>query len=331
MPETSFNHYSLTANPLFPPREPRASGWLKVAHHEIAFEICGPRGARPAVFLHGGPGAAQGPGARQFHDQNEYEVVYFHQPGCGNSRPSVADDIEGGLRDNNTESLISIIEQLRILLGVEKWQVFGGSWGSYLGLAYAEACPQRVSELVLRGIYLLDDASIDWLYKPGGASQVFPSLFDEWTSLIPANEHDDLIGAAYRILTGKDAAARLKLAQAYCAYENGIASLVPGNTITTDKQALEMATLEFHYAVTRGGMPNGHLLDQACRLHDIPGVIVHGQWDLVCAMRQAVELSKVWPEAQLLPTIAGHSASDGANRAALVGSTKNFAETGEEP
>ncbi len=269
------------------------------------------------MFLHGGPGGGTGPNMRRFFDPAHYRIVLFDQRGCGRSTPRAE------LAGNTTWDLVADIERLREHLGIGRWIVFGGSWGSTLGLAYAERHPERVRALVLRGIFLLRRFELEWFYQ-SGASLVFPDLWEDFLAPIPAVERGDLISAYHRRLTAADPAVRLEAARAWARWE-ARTSFLRGNpdyvaSFDDDAHALEFARIEAHYFVHGGFFETeDQLLRDAHRLAGIPGVIVHGRYDLVCPLRSAWDLKRAWPQAELrIVPDAGHSAFEPGNAAALV-------------
>jgi proline iminopeptidase len=312
---------------LYPPIEPHRHGMLAVTDgHEIYWEECGNPSGKPAVFLHGGPGAGCDARARRFFDPARYRIVLFDQRGCGRSRPHAS------LEHNTTWDLVADIERLRQLLGIERWQVFGGSWGSTLALAYAESHPERVTELVLRGIFLLRKRELDWFYERGlGASAMYPDLFEEYVAPIPPAERGELVRAFYRRLTGSDRAAALAAARAWAIYEGSTSFLVmdPDNVRKWGEEefALAVARIECHYFVNGGFLKReSQLLDDAHRIRHIPAVIVQGRHDVVCPMMTAWDLHRAWPEADFrVVGDAGHSALEPGITDELVRATDRFA------
>jgi len=303
---------------LYPPIEPCVTGWLPVSPlHTLWYEESGKPAGVPVVFLHGGPGGGTGPNMRRFFDPAHYRIVLFDQRGCGRSTPRAE------LTENTTWDLVDDIERLRAHLGIERWFVFGGSWGSTLALAYAERHPKRVIGLVLRGIFLLRRFELEWFYQ-SGASLVFPDLWEDFLAPIPEVERGDLISAYHRRLTGEDPAARLVAARAWAKWEartsflRGDADYVA--SFDDDAHALEFARIESHYFVNGGFFETeDQLLRDAHRLAGIPGVIVHGRYDLVCPLRSAWDLRRAWPDAELrIVPDTGHSAFEPGNTAALV-------------
>lgn len=310
---------------LYPEIAPYRSGMLAVdARHTLYWEECGNPDGKPVVLLHGGPGAGCSANMRRFHDPAKYRIVLFDQRGAGRSTP------HADLTDNTTWHLVADIEALRAHLGIERWQVFGGSWGSTLALAYAQTHPQRVTELVLRGIFLLRRWELEWFYQEG-ASRLFPDAWAHFLAPIPPVERCDLIGAYYRRLTCDDEGVRLAAARAWSIWEGGTSYLrIPADYAQTHGDpafALAFARIENHYFVNGGFFEEeGQLLRDAHRLAGIPGVIVHGRYDVVCPLQNAFDLHAVWPQAQLhVSPTAGHSAFEEENVDALVRATDRFA------
>ena len=310
---------------LYPDITPYRTGSLAVdARHTLYFEECGNPNGKPVVMLHGGPGAGCTDNMRRFHDPAKYRIVLFDQRGAGRSTP------HADLTDNTTWTLVADIEQLRAHLGIDTWQVFGGSWGSTLALAYAQTHPQRVTELVLRGIFMLRRWELEWFYQEG-ASRLFPDAWQHYLDAIPQVERCDLIGAYYRRLTSSDEATRLAAARAWAIWE-GATSYLHIDPDFMDSHgdarfALAFARIENHYFVNGGFFEvEDQLLRDAHTLADIPGVIVHGRYDVVCPIQSAFDLHKAWPKAQLIVSAAsGHSAFEAENIDALVRATDTFA------
>ena len=311
---------------LYPPLAAYRTGRLRVSPvHELYFEESGnPRG-RPVVFLHGGPGGGTDPKMRRFFDPRRYRIVLFDQRGCGRSTPHAS------LVDNTTWHLVADIEQLRAHLGIDRWQVFGGSWGSTLALAYAETHPARVTGLVLRGIFLLRRSEIEWFYQdPGGAAALFPDLWERYVEPIPAAERDDMIGAYYRRLTSDDPETLVRAARAWSIWEGATSflHLNPGYLAQFEDPAYAaaFARIECHYFINRGFLESdAQLLEDAARIRRIPGVIVQGRYDVVCPMRSAWDLHRAWPQADLrIVPDAGHSAFEDGNIHELVAATDRF-------
>lgn len=308
----------------YPPIEPFDSGYLAVGDgHEIYYEQCGnPRG-KPALFVHGGPGAGGDVNARRFFDPSGYRIVVFDQRGSGRSRPHAS------LEANTTWHLVADMEVLRRTLGIERWLVFGGSWGSTLALAYAETHPTAVSELVLRGIFLLRRVELEWFYQHG-ASLVFPEHWQAFLAPIPHEERHDLLAAYHRRLLSADASVRLEAARAWSIWEGATSSLWPNPTraeqFGSPEFALALARIEAHYFANRGFFSDeNQLLDGVAALRGISAVIVHGRYDMVCPIDTAWRLHRRWPEADLKVVIdAGHSAYEPGITAELVAATDRF-------
>ncbi|MGV2123328.1 prolyl aminopeptidase [Agrobacterium vitis] len=310
---------------LYPEIEPFETGFLDVGDgHVIHWERVGTRGAKPAVFLHGGPGGGITPNQRRVFDPALYDVILFDQRGCGKSTP------HAHLEANTTWHLVADIERLRDMIGVEKWLVFGGSWGSTLALAYAQTHPERVSELVLRGIYTLTKAELDWYYQ-FGVSEMYPDRWEHFIAPIPVEERHDMISAYHRRLTGDDKEVQLACARAWSQWEGATISLIPNiqqiENFGEDHYAIAFARLENHFFINRIWMEDGQLLRDAHKLKGIPGVIVHGRYDMPCPLRYAWELSKLWPDADLhIIEAAGHAMSEPDILDQLIRATDRFAE-----
>ncbi len=308
----------------YPEIEPYASGHLDVGDgHSVYWERVGTPGAKPAVFLHGGPGGGLMPSQRRAFDPARYDVLLFDQRGCGRSTPFAS------LEANTTWHLVADIERLRQMMGAEQWLVFGGSWGSTLALAYAQAHPERVSELVLRGIFTLRRSELLWYYQHG-ASLLFPDKWERFIAPIPQAERGDLMAAYRRRLAGEDAAARLAAAKAWSQWEGETITLLPepevSNAFYADDYALAFARIENHYFVHGGWLEEGQLLRDAGRLRDIPAVIVQGRYDIACPATTAWELHRAWPEAEFVMVEgAGHSFSQPGILHHLVMATDRFA------
>ncbi|HWG77105.1 MAG TPA: prolyl aminopeptidase [Steroidobacteraceae bacterium] len=312
---------------LYPSIRPYQRAHLRVsALHEIYYEQSGNRAGKAALFLHGGPGGATEPAMRRFFDPRRYRIVLFDQRGCGQSHP------HGELRENTTWDLVADIEALREHLGIERWLVFGGSWGSTLALAYAQRHPERVSELVLRGIFLLRRSELEWFYEnPQGAGSLFPDLWERYVQPIPTAERAHLMHAYYRRLTSPDAATRREAAHAWSCWE-GATSFLRTNSAYVAKfddadYASAFARIEAHYFVNGGFLEHeDQLLRDVGRMRHIPGVIVQGRYDVVCPLRSAWDLHCAWPEAQLrIVPDAGHSAFEPGITRELLAATDRFA------
>jgi proline iminopeptidase len=310
---------------LYPPTEPFAIHDIAVDNgHRLYVEECGQPNGIPAIFLHGGPGAGCEPAHRGFFDPTRYRAVLFDQRGCGRSTPHAS------LAANTTCDLIADIEHIRTRLGIERWLVFGGSWGSTLALAYAEMHPHRVSALVVRGIFLCREEEIRWFYQEG-ASWIFPDYWQDYLAPIPEDERDDLLTAYYRRLTSEDESVRTAAAHAWSVWEGRTATLLGNPHVEAHfanlHVALSLARIECHYFVHHAFLAPNQLLRDAHRLAAIPGVIVQGRYDVICPMHSAWELHQAWHAAdlQIIPD-AGHSAFEPGIRSALVAATDHFAQ-----
>lgn len=310
---------------LYPPIEPYNTGRLRVSSlHEIYYEESGNPEGKPVVFLHGGPGGGSEPKQRRFFHPSKYRIVNFDQRGCGKSTPFAS------LEENTTWELVADIEKLRQHLGIERWQVFGGSWGSTLALAYAETHPEHVSELVLRGIFLLRKQEIDWFYQRG-ASILYPDAWEAYHSHIPEGERSDFLSAYYRRLTCEDPSVRLAAAKIWSGWEGATSKLVPDPSFVSDYEkdefAIAFARIEAHYFFNKGFLKtDDQLLSDISKIRHVPAAIVQGRYDVVCPMESAWALHRAWPEAELLITAdSGHSAFDPPNSRALVAATDRFA------
>src|SRR5690606_37394206 len=290
--------------------------------HTIYWERVGTKGAKPAVFLHGGPGGGISANQRRLFDAARYDVILFDQRGCGPSTPFA------GLEANTTWHLVADIERLRAMMGAEQWLVFGGSWGSTLALAYAETHPEQVSELVLRGVYTLTKAELDWYYQ-FGVSEMFPDKWERFCAPIPPAERSDMMRAYHKRLTGADKAAQIEAARAWSLWEGETITLLPepstSDKFGEDDFALAFARIENHFFVNAGWLDEGQLLRDAVRLKGIPGVIVHGRYDMPCPARYAWALSKVWTDADFhLIEGAGHAYSEPGILHRLIEATDRF-------
>lgn len=310
---------------LYPEITPYRSGRLRVSDlHEIYYEECGNPAGKPALVLHGGPGGGIAPFLRQGHDPAKYRIILFDQRGCGQSTPHAS------LVDNTTWHLVADIEVLRQHLGVKRWQVVGGSWGSTLALSYALRHPDRVSELVLRGIFTIRKSEIDWFYQTG-ADQIFPDAWEDYLSVIPAEERGDLVAAYYRRLTGPDDAERQKAARAWSLWEGVTLSLLPNplreKAFAADHYAAAMAAIECHYFVNGAFFDHdGWIIANAGRLREIPAVLIQGRYDVCTPARTAWDLHRAWPEAQLVMVPdAGHTGTEPGIADAMVRATDGFA------
>ena len=313
---------------LYPPIEPFREGRLRVSgRHEIYFEECGNRAGKPVLIVHGGPGGGSNPTMRRFHDPSRYRIILFDQRGCGRSAPHAS------LEDNTTWHLVDDMERLRAHVGVDRWQLMGGSWGSTLALAYAERHPERVIDMVLRGIFLLRRAELEWFYQEG-CSWLFPDAFAAYRKPIPPAEQGDMIAAYYRRLTHPDPKVQLEAARAWSIWEGTTLSLQQDperiKLFSADQYAIAFARIECHYFANRGFFArDDELLAEAHRLAGIPGTIVHGRYDVVTPLKSAFDLKQVWPRAELrIVPDAGHAMTEPGIVHELVAATRHFATAG---
>lgn len=313
---------SMPRGDLFSPLDPYQTGRLKVDDlHTLYWEQCGNPDGVPVIFLHGGPGAGASPTHRRFFDPHFYRIIIMDQRGAGRSTPL------GELKDNDIPHLVADLEALRTALGIQRWMVFGGSWGSTLSIAYAQAHPERVIGLVLRGIFLMRRQEINWfLYD---MRQIFPEAWNQFNNYIPADERGDLLEAYWKRLTHADPAVHMPAARVWSMYEGACSTLMPSPELVSasgeDNHALGLARIEAHYFRNNALDPEDRLLRDVRKIRHIPAVIVQGRYDIVCPIRTADELHRVWPEADyiVIPD-AGHSAMEPGVRTALVQATERF-------
>jgi proline iminopeptidase len=311
---------------LHPPITPYASGTLDTAGvHRIYWETSGNPDGIPVLFVHGGPGSGTSPNQRRFFDPARYRIVLFDQRGCGRSTP------HGELADNTTPHLIADMEALRAELGIDRWLVFGGSWGSTLALAYAETYPERCLGLVLRGIFLCRKSEIDWFLY--GIRAFFPEAQRQLAEFIPEDERHDLLGAYHRRLVDPDPAVHQPSAHQWATFESSCSTLLPSPELVaafcSDKTALSLACIEAHYFVNNIFLPDNSLLANVDRIRSIPAVIVQGRYDAVCPIVTADELARAWPEAHyVIVPDAGHSAFEPGIARELVAACGRFAKSG---
>ncbi len=313
---------------LYPPIEPYATGRLAVGDgHELYWEECGNPAGKPAVFVHGGPGGGVIPAYRRYFDPARYRIVLFDQRGCGRSTPH-ASEPDADLSTNTTWHLVDDLEKLREDRGIDRWQVFGGSWGSALALAYAEAHPDRVTELVLRGIFTLRRSELDWYYN-GGAANLAPAWWRSFEAPLPHGFTGDRIAEYHRLLFDPDPAVHLPAGVAWTTWEAATSKLVFSQDLVDEFSdpafALAFARIENHYFVNAGWLAEGQLIAEVDKIRHIPGVIVQGSYDLPCPQVTADDLHRAWPEADYRLVLAGHSASEPAIVAELVAATDRFA------
>lgn len=314
-------------DPLYPPLTPYATGHLAVdALHHVYWETSGNPDGIPVLFVHGGPGSGTSPTQRRFFDPARYRIVLFDQRGAGQSVP------HGELTDNTTPHLIADMEALRRELGIEQWLVFGGSWGSTLALAYAEAHPQRCLGLVLRGIFLCRKSEIDWFLY--GIRAFFPEAQRRLADFIPADERHDLLSAYHRRLTDPDPRVHQPAAYEWATFEASCSTLLPNPDLIaafgSDKTALSLSRIEAHYFVHNIFLPDNSLLDNITAIRHVPAVIVQGRYDAVCPLVSADDLARAWPEARyVIVPDAGHSAFEPGIARELVAACDRFAATGD--
>ena len=308
---------------LYPKINPYDSGFINGDEHNIYYEQSGNPNGKPAVFLHGGPGGGGSEDVRRFFNPDLYRIVVFDQRGCGRSKP------HGCLEKNTTWDLVSDIENLRKKLSIEKWLVFGGSWGSTLSLAYAQAHPKSVSELVLRGIFLLRKEELHWFYQDG-ASRIFPEAWSGFLDIIDEDKRDNLMNAYHEIFKSKDKEKRLKAAVAWSKWEAATSSLSYKPSLVEEfsdpEFALAFALIENHYFINKGWFDTeNQLIENIDKIRSIPAVIVQGRYDVVCPMKTAWELSKAWPEAEMIiAPSSGHTAFEKEITHALISATNKF-------
>ena len=308
---------------LYPKIKPYDSGFLNDDQHQVYFEQCGNPNGKPAIFLHGGPGGGGSEDVRRFFNPDLYRIIIFDQRGCGRSKP------HGCLENNTTWHLVSDIENLREKLGIEKWLVFGGSWGSTLSLAYAQAHPKSVSELVLRGIFLLRKEELHWFYQDG-ASRIFPEAWSGFLDIIDEDKRNNLMSSYHEIFKSDDKEKRLKAAIAWSKWEAATSSLAYKPSLVEEfsnpEFALAFALIENHYFVNKGWFKTeNQIIENIDIIRSIPAVIVQGRYDVVCPMKTAWELSEAWPEAELIVAPAsGHTAFEKEITHALISATDKF-------
>ncbi len=307
---------------LYPAIEPYESGMFPAGDgHEIYYELSGNPTGKPVVFLHGGPGSGSGPEHRRFFDPKRYRILVFDQRGAGRSTPIAS------IENNTTQHLIRDIEALRAKLGVKRWVVFGGSWGSTLALAYAAAHPEACTALVLRGIWLCRKSDMQWwLY---GVRSIFTEFWDDFASYLPESERGDLLENYFKLLIHPDPKIHMPAAANWKTYESRIAALIPkaGAEKSQSPRTLAMSRIEAHYMRNNVFLPEGALIDAVPRFRHVPGVIVHGRYDVICPAEGAVALHRAWPEAEMtMVPDAGHSAMEPGIRKALVAATDRFAD-----
>jgi len=310
-------------NQLFPPIDPYDKGFIKKGKHEVYYEQCGNPKGKPAIFLHGGPGGGCGSLSRRFFNPKKYRIILFDQRGCGRSKPHTC------LEDNTTWHLIEDIESIRERLDIKKWLVFGGSWGSTLAIAYAQKHPKNISQLVLRGIFMLRQKELQWFYQYG-ASEMYPEAWQGFLNEIPENERDNLIEAYRKIFYGDDEEKKLSAAKAWSKWEASC-SFINYNPDAVRESinaefALAFALIENHYFVNKGFLENeNQLLDNINIIRNIPAIIIQGRYDVVCPPTTAYELHSKWPESELvIAPFSGHSAFEKEITHELIKATNKF-------
>ena len=315
---------------LYPPIEPFDHGMLAVGDgHELYWEACGNPAGKPVVFLHGGPGGGSSPDSRRFFDPEKYRIIVFDQRGCGRSTPH-ASAPEADLATNTTWHLVDDIERLREHLAIDSWQVFGGSWGSTLALAYAQKYAERVTELVLRGIFTVRKEEVHWLYQEG-ASFLFPDMWEKYLSPIAVDERDDLVEAYNRRLFDADPAVHVPAGVEWTVWENSIVKLHPDTEMIAEaredvESAVAFARIENHFFKNAGWLEEGQLIAGVDGIRHIPGVIVQGRYDACTPIRTAWDLHRAWPEAAFeIVADAGHAGSEPGITDALIRATDRFA------
>lgn len=307
----------------YPEIEPYESGRLKISDlHELHYELIGNPKGKPAVYLHGGPGSGCNPFYRRYFNPEKYHLIMFDQRGCGKSTP------HNELRENTTQLLVSDIETLRKHLKIEKWLVYGGSWGSTLALAYAQTFPDFVTEMVMSGIFLGSKEEVSWLYQ-SGVDTMFPDYWEEFVSVIDEKDRQDMLNAYHKIFTKASKEEQLKAAKAWSRWEARLIKLIPDPEIeeefAVDDFAIAHARIECHYFSNECFLKPGQLLDGMEKIKHIPAVIVNGRYDMVCPPKYAWQLYKKWPKAKIIINpAAGHSGRDPQNMQALIEAVDNF-------
>jgi len=311
---------------LYPAIQPYEQHLLSVDEpHQLYIEVCGNPEGLPVLFVHGGPGAGCSEDHRRYFDPNQYRIILFDQRGAGRSTP------HADLTSNTTQALISDMERIRELLGVEQWVLFGGSWGSTLSLVYAQTYPERVAGLILRGIFLNRPHDIDWLYNGAGANCVFPDYWEDFTTTVKLNGHKSYVTAYNAVLTGQDEVARMAAAKAWSSWEGRCIALQLSQeaveSLSDPHTALSLARIECHYMLNNCFLTPNQILNNIEKISHIPGIIVHGRYDMVCTVANAWALHKAWPDSTLhiIPD-AGHSSKEPGIVDALVRATQKMAQ-----
>lgn len=310
---------------LYPEIKPYARHSLPVeAPHELYVEECGEPDGIPVLFVHGGPGSGCDKRNRCLFDPERYRIILFDQRGAGRSTPHAE------LENNHTQALIADMEAIREHLNIERWLLLGGSWGSTLSLLYAQAHPERVMGMVLRGVFLCREQDLHWFYQHG-ASQIFPDYWEDYIHPVPVQQRDDFVAAYYDLLTGDNELARMSAAKSWSLWEAHCATLRPNHEVVEHfgdpHMALALARIEAHYFINKGFLEEGQILKNASRLSGIPGIIVHGRYDMICTLDNAVSLHNAWPESQLnIIRDAGHASSEPSITDALIRATRDMAK-----
>ncbi|CAA0112579.1 prolyl aminopeptidase [Zhongshania aliphaticivorans] len=311
---------------LYPDIKPYSTHRLSVqAPHILYVEESGNPDGIPVLFVHGGPGAGCSPRARCFFDPERYRIILFDQRGCGRSEPHAC------LDDNSTSALISDMEHIRQYLNIDKWVLFGGSWGSTLSLAYAQVYADRVQALILRGIFLCRPRELTWFYAEGGASRVFPDYWQDFNDCVTPRDGENRIQAYHRVLHGENEVARMSAAKAWSLWEARCSTLRPHHDVQDHLMdahtAVAMSHIETHYFVNDAFMEENQLLNNMAAIENIPGIIVHGRYDMICPLESAVELHQHWPSSELhIIRDAGHSAFEASIADALVKASDDIAD-----
>ena len=310
---------------LYPAIKPYATHFLKVdAIHELYVEESGSPDGIPVLYIHGGPGAGTTEKSRRFFDPEKYRIVVFDQRGCGHSKPHLE------LQNNTTQHLLEDIEKIRKHLEIEDWILFGGSWGSTLSLVYAQAHPSRVKGLILRGIFLARQQELDWLYKPDGVARIFPDHWAHFEEIIPEEERSDMLKAYHSRLMGDNELARMNAAKHWSLWEGRISTLRPNHDLEGEASephfAMAIARIEAHYFVNNTFLKSNQIIRNMGLIDQIPGIIIHGRYDMICPLDNAVELASHWTESELqVIRDAGHAATEPSITDALVRASDKMA------
>lgn len=314
---------------LYPEIKPYAEHRLAVGNpHELYIEECGSPEGIPVLFVHGGPGAGSSSQGRRYFDPGKYRIILYDQRGAGRSTPHAC------LESNTTQNLIEDIEAIRTFLSIEKWMLFGGSWGSTLSLVYAQAHPEQVLGLILRGVFLFRQKDIDWFYQDG-ASRVFPDYWEDYCSPIPEDERHNFVEAYFKLLNGGNELARMGAAKAWALWEAHCATMRPNHALieafADPHLATALACIEAHYCMHKGFLEENQILNNVDKLKGIPGMIVHGRYDMICPLENAVSLRRLWHDSELhIIRDAGHSASEPGIVDGLIRATRDMARRFED-